>query len=93
MRLLVAIALSIVGYGATLWLLDHVFGVPSESQLYWLCFVASGVILFAALMDGFHRQPFRLGVAVPAVLVSVLLVICADIALAVAYSCAKGICL
>jgi hypothetical protein len=93
MRLLTIIALSIAGYGVTLWLLDHVFGVPSESQLYWLCFFSSGLILFAGLLVGFRRQPFRLGVVAPAILVSLLLVICGDLALAVAYSCAQGVCL
>ena len=85
--------LAIVTYGVTLWLLDHAFGVPSESQLYWFCFASSGLVLVAGLVAGFRRTQFRLGVAAPAILVSLLLVACGDIALAVAYSCAKGVCL
>jgi hypothetical protein len=93
MKLFLLIALSIASYVATLLLLEHIFLVPSESQLYWLCFLASIGVLCAGLFVGFRRAKPSLIFATATLSASLLLVAVGDIAFAVWYSCAKGVCL
>jgi hypothetical protein len=93
MKLLALIVLSIASYVATLLLLERIFLVASESQLYWLCFAVSISVLGAGLFAGFRRAKASRIVATAALLASLLLVVVGDIAFAVWYSCAKGVCI
>jgi hypothetical protein len=93
MKLVALIVLSIASYVATLLLLDRILLVSSESQLYWLCFVASLAALGAGLFAGFRRAKASRTVATAALLASLVLVVIGDLAFAVWYSCAKGVCL
>lgn len=93
MKLLALIFLSIVSYVVTLLILEHLFLVPSESRLYWLCFVMSISCLAAGLFAGAHRAKTSLLVTTVSLLMSLLLVVAGDIAFAVWYSCGKGVCI
>lgn len=93
MRLVVLILVSIAAYAITLGVLDRLLHVGSESQLYWLCFVASGLVLAVGLFNGFRRARTSWFIVAATSFACVLLVAAGDIALAVAYSCSQGVCL
>jgi len=84
---------SALAYAAVGGVMQYVLGVDPESQWYWLPFVVSTVVLAAGLFVGFRHAPRSPAFVALATLGALVLVLEADLAIAVIHSCARGTCI
>jgi hypothetical protein len=95
MRLVALVVISVLIYAAAMMLMDSVLGIDPESMWYWLPFGVSLSVLGIGLFIGFRKWSNDPAFATisATIIVSAGLVFVADLAVALLYSCAKGVCL
>ena len=93
MRVVALIIASVAAYAGAVAFMDYVLHVAEGSHWFWMPFVFSGGVLAGGLFFGFRRAPKSPAFITATALASSALVFAVDIAIAVVYSCAKGVCI